>query len=423
MENPFQNALKQLEKANSVLQLQPEFLMIIKNPDRILNVFLPIRMNNGEVKVFEGFRVQYNNARGPYKGGIRYHLKVDLEEVKALSFWMTIKCAVVGIPYGGSKGGIKVDPKNLAPEELERLTRAYVDKIYKEIGPRIDIPAPDVGTSATIMGWFVDEYSKLVGEWTPAVVTGKPTCLGGSQGRTEATGLGGALVLNAAVADFGYEKDKLTVAVQGFGNVGYFVAKFLAEEGYHVAAIADSKGGVVSEKVREARKEVGDFDLDLQALINYKREKGTVEGFPGTHHVTNSEFLELPVDILIPAALENQITKDNAANIKAKIILEMANGPTTPEADEILLSHKVLVVPDVLANAGGVTVSYFEWNQNLSGEAWSKEEVHARLKKIMDQAYRDVAQEADKRHTSLRNAAFVLAVSRIAEAMAAKSGI
>ena len=420
MNNPFENAMSQLQKAIDALNLKSDFAQILQNPEKIITVSLPVTMDSGQIKVFQGYRVQFNCARGPYKGGLRYHPNVDLDEVKALSFWMAIKCAVAGVPFGGGKGGIAVDPKALSVSELERLTRAYVDAIASDIGPRTDVPAPDVNTDPKIMGWFVDEYSKIAGEWTPAVVTGKPIPLGGSEGRTEATGLGGAYVMNTVADDNGFDKRKLTVAIQGYGNVGYYLAKSLAAEGYRIVAISDSKGGVVSDTVREGNIDVTDFGLDLLSLEKYKEEKGVLEGFPGTHFISNEEFLKLPVDILAPSALENQITKDNAHEINAKIILEMANGPTTPEADEILAGKKVIVIPDVLANAGGVTVSYFEWAQNLSGEMWTKDEVHERLRKKMTQAYREVAKEAESRKTNLRTAAFILAVTRIAETIASK---
>ncbi|MBI4363432.1 MAG: Glu/Leu/Phe/Val dehydrogenase, partial [Candidatus Doudnabacteria bacterium] len=396
---------EQLDLAAQTLKLEPDILKLLQKPQRTINVSISIRLDDGSLKVFEGFRVQYNNARGPYKGGLRYHPQVDMNEIKALAFWMAIKNAVVGIPYGGSKGGITVDPKKLSKAELERLSRRFIDLIYKDIGPDVDVPAPDVNTDAEIMGWMVDEYSKLAGKWTPAVITGKPLSLGGSQGREEATGFGGVTIMRDAVTFFKLKKNA-TVAVQGFGNVGFYFAMFAAEAGFKVAAVSDSKGGVYSAK-----------GLDVKKVHEWKIQTGVVKGYPGTVEVTNEKLLELPVDVLVPAALENQIHEKNARKIKAKLIVEMANGPTTPEADKILNRRKIPVIPDVLANSGGVATSYLEWSQNLSGQYLSESEVLKKLEQFMQTAWKNVVTAQKEFDTSFRNAAFILAIRRIAEAI------
>lgn len=403
--SPFRSAMQQLDNAAKVVGLNKEIHSLLKQPTRIINVSIPVKMDNGEVRVFEGLRVQYNDARGPFKGGLRYHPQVDLDEVKALAFWMSIKNAVVNVPYGGGKGGIAVDPKKLSRGELERLSRKFIDLIYKDIGPQVDVPAPDVNTTPEIMGWMVDEYSKLVGKFTPAVITGKPLSMGGSQGREEATGYGGVEVLKQAAAAMKIKKGA-TVAIQGIGNVGSYFAAIAAKEGFKVVAISDSKGGIYNPR-----------GLDIKKVEIYKKETGAVKGYPGTIDVSNEKLLELPVDILVPAALENQIHKDNAKKIKAKLIMEMANGPTTPEADIILHKKGTWVIPDVLSNSGGVATSYLEWTQNLSGYYWSREEVLKKLTAYMVEAWKNVLATKEKHNTDFRNAAFILAISRIAEAM------
>ena len=403
--NPFESAMEQLEIAARTLNLDKEILAVLKKPTRIISVSIPVRLDSGEMKVFDGFRVQYNDARGPFKGGLRFHSQVDMDEVKALAFWMSIKNAVVGVPYGGGKGGIVVDPKKLSKAELEKLSRKFIGLIYKNIGPNVDVPAPDVNTTPEIMGWMVDEYSKLVGKFTPAVITGKPLSLGGSEGREEATGFGGVEVLKQA-AKYARLKKSATVAIQGFGNVGSFFAELAVAAGFKVVAISDSKGGIYNPR-----------GLDIQKLHKHKKETGMLRGFSGTADVTNEKLLELPVDVLVPAALENQIHKGNAKKIKARVILEMANGPTTPEADVLLHKRAVLVIPDVLANSGGVATSYLEWSQNLSGLYWSKEEVLEKLTKYMVEAWKNVFAAREKYKTDFRTAAFVLAINRIAEAM------
>ncbi|MEO8065477.1 MAG: Glu/Leu/Phe/Val dehydrogenase [Candidatus Doudnabacteria bacterium] len=403
--NPFKSAMRQLDNAAKALSLNKEIHTLLKHPARIIEVSIPVRMDNGETKIFVGFRVQYNDARGPFKGGLRYHPKVNMDEVKALAFWMSIKNAVVGVPYGGGKGGIIVDPKKLSVGELERLSRKFIDLIYKDIGPNVDVPAPDVNTTPQIMGWMVDEYSKLVGKFTPAVITGKPLSMGGSQGREEATGFGGVEILKLAAKALKLKKGT-SIAVQGFGNVGSFFAQLAVEAGFRVVALSDSKGGIYNPR-----------GLDIKKIHDHKRERGGLKGFPGTVDVTNEKLLELPVDVLVPAALENQIHKGNAKKIKAKLVLEMANGPTAPEADIILRKKGIWVIPDVLANSGGVATSYLEWSQNLSGNYWSKAEVLKKLTSYMFVAWKGVVSAKEKYHTDFRNAAFILAINRIAQAM------
>lgn len=432
MQNPFENAIAQLEKAIAHLKLSQATIDRISAPEKIISVNFPVKMDSGEEEIFHGFRVQHNNARGPYKGGIRFHPQVDMNEVKALAFWMAIKCAVANIPMGGGKGGVEVDPKKLSAEELERLSRAYVRAIANDIGQLVDVPAPDVNTTPQIMKWMVEEYMKIKskdkGQKSQLSVkekselmgtfTGKPVDFGGSLGRTEATGRGGYHVLLSLLKKLkGTAKngEKLTVAVQGYGNVGYFIAKFLYEEGMRVVALSDSKGAIV---VNNIDKE----SFNPQLVLRCKKEKGALNqcycvgsvcDMRNGKPITNDELLELPVDILVPAALENQITAENAGKIKASVVLEMANGPTTPEADEILHKKGIVVVPDVLANSGGVTVSYFEWEQNLKNEKWSEKQVNDKLKDKMEDAFEVVWKTAKKEKTDLRTAAFIVAIKRI----------
>lgn len=407
--NPFDNMLRELKRAAEILKLDENTLEVLSHPQRILNVFIPVKMDSGKIKVFEGYRVQYNNARGPYKGGIRYHPNVNLDEVKALAAWMTWKCSVVGIPYGGSKGGVIVNPKELSDEELERLSRGYIRAIAEFIGPERDIPAPDVYTNPQTMAWMFDEYSKIKGYNVPGVITGKPLEVFGSKVREMATSLGGKYVLDEFLELTKNEKKPLTVAIQGMGNVGGWIFRLLAQdEKYKIVAVSDSKGGIYSEE---------GLNEKVEEIFEHKKKTSSVINFPGTKKISNEELLELNVDILIPAALEDQITKDNANKIRAKIILEMANGPTTPEADEILDKKKITVIPDILANAGGVTVSYFEWVQNLQNYYWEKDEVKEKLKKVMVQALRDVIEKQKQHKINLRTAAYVLAVERVAKSM------
>ncbi|MCE9517872.1 Glu/Leu/Phe/Val dehydrogenase [Candidatus Nomurabacteria bacterium] len=404
MNNPFQNAMSQLQRANKVKQFSPEFLSRLHQPNRQINIAIPITMDDGTLHIFEGYRVQYNNARGPYKGGIRFHQDTDINEVKALAFWMALKCAVANIPMGGGKGGITVNPKLLSKGELERLSRGWIKLMAPVIGPHTDVPAPDVNTTPEIMSWMVDEYTKITNDTTNAVITGKPIEIGGSEGRGIATGLGG-------VYSFNVIKEKLalpascTIAVQGFGNVGGHAAEILAEQGHKIVALSDSKGAIYSEG-----------GLDIKMVNEYKKANGHIEGFPNSRTITNAELLEIQCDVLIPAALENQITQDNANNIKAKLIVELANGPTTPEADDILLARGIPLVPDILANAGGVTVSTFEWEQNIKGEHWAEVDVLGKLKKIMEEETNLVYERSKELNTDMRRSAFIIALERIEQA-------
>ena len=402
--NPFENALQQLNRANSVQSFNPEFLKRFDNPNREVRISIPVTMDDGHLEIFEGYRVQYNNARGPYKGGIRFHQDTDINEVKALAFWMTLKCAVVDIPMGGGKGGITVDPKKLSKVELEKLSRGWIKGMAQVIGPHIDVPAPDVNTTPEIMSWMVDEYEKITGDKTGAVITGKPIENGGSEGRGVATGLGGFYVFNNL-----REKLELpsscTVVIQGFGNVGGHAADIFTNNGHKVIALSDSKGAIYKED-----------GFVISEVNNYKKEHGTIVGFEGSKTITNDELLELECDVLIPSALENQITEKNANNIKAKVVIELANGPTTTLADDILFSKGIAVIPDILANAGGVTVSTFEWEQNLKNEHWSEEQVLEKLKTIMDTQSDIVFEKSKSLHTDVRRAAFIVALERIEKA-------
>jgi glutamate dehydrogenase/leucine dehydrogenase len=404
--NPWDNALKQLDAAASLMHLDEGMHEILKTPKRVLTVSIPVRMDDGRVKVFIGHRVQHNDARGPFKGGIRYHPAVTLDEVKALAMWMTWKCAIVDVPFGGGKGGIVCDPKSMSEAELERLTRRYAYMISDIVGPYVDIPAPDVYTSPREMAWFMDTYSALKGSITPAVITGKPINIGGSQGRTEATGLGTAICAREAAKKLGLNLNGSKVVIQGFGNAGTFAARFLKNMKANIIAVSDSKGGVYNED-----------GLDVEELIAYKQRNGAVKGFPNSKEISNKELLELECDILVPAAYENQITHENASNIKAKVIVEAANGPTTPEADDILFKRGRLIVPDILANAGGVTVSYFEWVQNLTRDYWSYEKVTSMLEDKMVNAFNSVYKTAEEYKVDMRKGSMVLAVSRVVDAI------
>jgi glutamate dehydrogenase/leucine dehydrogenase len=404
--NAYDNALRQLEKAAKFIKLDKEVITKLSVPENVAMAGLPVKMDDGSLQIFQGYRVQYNSARGPYKGGIRFHPQVDLDEVKALAFWMTIKCAVVDIPMGGGKGGVVVNPKTLSRAELEKLARAWIRGFRNIIGPDKDIPAPDVYTNPQIMAWMADEYSQLVGKPSLGVVTGKPLEFGGSKGRESATAMGGFYILQEAVKEQGLEPKKLKVAIQGFGNAGSIMAKLLYDAGYKVVALADSKGIIYNSR---------GFNVDK--VIEHKQSKKSIKTFAGAKKISIEEFFSLKADVLVPAALENQITKDNAVNIQTKFVVELANGPTTPEADEILYNNEVMVIPDVLANAGGVTVSYFEWLQNTSHNYWSAEEVDNELKERMIPAWRAIAQAAEEHKTDLRTAAFVVALDRLAKAI------
>ena len=405
--NPFETAKRQVDIVADILKLPKGTREMLKHPKRELTVNFPVRMDDGSYNVFTGYRVQYNMARGPTKGGIRYHPNVTLDEVRALSAWMTWKCAVVNLPYGGGKGGIICDPKHMSRGELERLTRRYASEISPIIGPEMDIPAPDVYTDAQTMAWIMDTYSMQKGYSVPGVVTGKPLALGGSEGRGQATGRGCAYVIREAAPHAGVKVHGGSVAVQGFGNAGSVAANILHDEQQaKIVAVSDSKGGVYNP--------AGFNPHDVE---EHKAKTGSVVGFAGAKSVSNEELLELPVDILVPAALENQITKRNADKIQAKIVAEAANGPTLPEADDVLFQKKITVLPDILANAGGVTVSYFEWAQDIQGYFWELADVNRRLERVMTQSYNEVHQTAEKHHVHNRTAAYVLAIQRVVDAI------
>ncbi len=435
MSNQFKDSLLRLREASKYVDIDPRILESLSRPQKEITFELKLRLDSGKVKKIKGYRVQYNNWLGPYKGGLRYHESVEMNEVRALAFWMMIKNALVDIPFGGGKGGIVVDPKTLSKKELEKLTREFARKLIPFIGPKIDVPAPDVNTNSTIMDWIVDEYlkevksvfqtasgrtklkvqSELTESQLSAVVTGKSLGNGGSLGREEATGMGGFFVLEELIKKLGWKKP-LTVAIQGFGNVGSNIAAILNNNGYKIVALADIKGGVYDSKLTG-------FNIDLVRVC--RLEKGMLAGCycigsvcdlapKNDGVITNEQLLELPVDILIPAALENVITEKNAKNIKAKIVFEMANGPTTTKADEILSKKGIMVVPDVLCNSGGVTVSYFEWYQNMYGEKWSLEKVNEKLKEKMTKAFEQVWKIHQEKKVTLRTAAYISALQRLA---------
>jgi glutamate dehydrogenase (NAD(P)+) len=403
--NPFRIAQMQFDMAAEYLKLDAGLRQILRTPKRIMEVSIPVKMDNGQTKVFTGFRVQHNVSRGPAKGGLRYHPNVTLDEVKALAAWMTWKTATVNLPYGGAKGGIICDPKRMSKGELERMTRRYAAEIQPIIGPEVDIPAPDVYTDAQTMAWIMDTYAMTVGHASPGVVTGKPVSIGGSEGRTDATGRGVLYVVEEACKVKKINLRGATVAIQGFGNVGSAVARLFAEKKAKIVAISDSRGGVHNPR-----------GIDPLRALRYKERSGTVVGMPGASRISNDELLALKCDILIPAALENAITLHNADQIKAKIVAEAGNGPTTPHADEILSRKGVFVIPDILANAGGVTVSYFEWAQDLQGFFWQVQEVNSKLEFVMRRAFNDVHETMRKFHVYPRAAAYILAVGRVADA-------
>jgi glutamate dehydrogenase (NAD(P)+) len=404
--NAWEVAQSQFDLAAERLNLDPGMRLVLREPRREFTVHFPVHMDDGSVQVFTGYRVQHNLGRGPAKGGIRYHQDVSLDEVKALAMWMTWKCAVVGIPYGGGKGGVIVDPKQLSQKELEGLTRRFFTEIEVLVGPEKDIPAPDVNTNAQIMAWMMDTYSMHAGHTVPGVVTGKPISLGGSEGRTEATARGTVFCIIEAARHRGLVLNKTRVSIQGFGNAGSIAARLISNEGATVVAVSDSTGGIHAPD-----------GLDINRVINWKAEHGTVQGFPGATDITNEEVLEVDCEILIPAALENQITARNAGNIKAGLIAEAANGPTTPEADEILFKAGKFMIPDILCNAGGVTVSYFEWVQDLNRDHWSEAVVNEKLREIMVKAFSEVLAVARREQCNMRTAAYLLAVKRVADAM------
>lgn len=405
--NPFDNFVAVMDKAAGVMGISEEDYLTFKYPERELKVALPVRMDDGSLKVFEGFRIQHNTLRGPAKGGVRYHQNVNVDEVRALSAWMTFKCAVAAIPYGGGKGGIVCRPREMSKGELERLTRTYIDKISAIISPNTDIPAPDVGTNAQTMDWMVDEYSKLKGESVYGIVTGKSIEIGGSKGRNEATGRGVCFVTLEMMKKYNMKPEDCKIVIQGMGNVGSISAKLLAEEGAKIIAVSDVSCAIYNEN-----------GLDIAGIYKYLDSgKNLLDGYTGDcKRITNAELLELPCDILIPAALENQITAENADRIKAKIVIEAANGPTSVEADEILNKKGVKVLPDILSNSGGVIVSYFEWVQNLQNFYWEEDDVNAKLKRQIVGAFNDVFDAREKYDCTFRVAAYIVALNRLVTA-------
>lgn len=418
------STLARLQEAARLLNLEEKYFVILERPDRYLEISLPVKMDNGSLKVFRGFRVQYNNARGPYKGGIRYHKTVNLDEVKNLALLMAVKCAVADLPYGGAKGGVVVDPRILSAGELERLSRLYIQKIYPLIGDHIDIAAPDVNTNSQIMAWMTDEYSRLAGKFTPGIITGKPLELGGSKGRTQATGYGGLYILQEALKLYAKKlrlaSKEIKVTVQGFGNVGYYFAEAAANARMNVAGLADSKGAILGEK------------LDPQSILKVKQETGNLAGVycKGSvcdaiahRKVSGKDFLIAKTDVLVLAALENAIDKKIAKKIQAKVVLELGNGAIAADAEKILARRKILVLPDILTNAGGVIVSYFEWIQNLQGFYWEEALVLARLKKQLMAAFAAVLEKQKCHGVDFRLAAYVLALERIAAALKSRGGV
>jgi glutamate dehydrogenase/leucine dehydrogenase len=405
MTNPFETAKEQLDAAAKIAKFDADKVERLKNPDRYVEVSIPVRMDDNGQRIFTGFRSQHNNARGPYKGGVRYHQNVSLDEIRAFSFWMSFKNAVVDIPFGGGKGGIIFDPHKVSEAELERISRGYVQKIYRLLGPEFDVPAPDVNTNGKIMGWFLDEYEQLTGSKAPATFTGKTLEDGGSEGRTEATGFGGGYVLKQAIAK-GLVGDQKTIAIQGFGNVATYLAEAVKDMGFKIVALSDSKGGIYKEE-----------GIDVVAAEQHKKQTGALKGLEGTKNISNEELLELDVAVLVPAALENALNADNAGNIKANLILEMANGPTTPEADQVFAQKGIAVIPDILGNSGGVCTSYYEWYQNMHNEKWSKEDVLKKLETQMTAAFNAVWEQKQKYDTTFRNAAYIVAGQRIIGAM------
>jgi len=413
--NFFFQTQKQFKEIAKFLNLESEVVQQLKEPQRILKFQIPVRMDNGKIKVFFGFRSQHNNSLGPYKGGIRYHPNVSEDGIKALSILMTWKCSLTGLPFGGAKGGVIVNPLELSKNELERLSRGYVDKVFPLIGPDIDVPAPDVNTNPQIMAWMVDEYSKLKGEDSPAAFTGKPKDLWGIKGRKEATGYGGVFILEQLSKIFDLKPEKTTLAIQGFGNVGYHFAYFAFQKGYKIVALSEVERGIY---VKEG--------LNPEETLKCKEEKGKIAGCYCVGSVCNSSFgqkisneelLEMPVDILVPAAVENVITKENASKIKAKYIIEMANGPITPEALDILEKRKIVSVPDFLANSGGVVASYFEWLQSREKKRWQKEKVLRELSANLEKAFDKVWNLSKKENINLTKAAYIIAIKRVVEAM------
>lgn len=409
MKSLFEDALRRVDEAAEKLNLDRNIYKILRKPKKQVIVSIPVEMDDGSVEVFEGYRVHYNVAMGPGKGGIRFHPNVTLDEVKTLAMWMTWKCAVVNIPFGGAKGGVAVDPQKLSVKELERLTRRYTAEIIDLIGPELDVPAPDVNTNPQVMAWIADTYSMHMGKTVTSVVTGKPVFLGGSRGRKEATGRGIMIIAKEAGDVYGIPLKNATVAIQGFGNVGSVAAKLIAAQGAKVVALSDVNGGIYNKN-----------GIDVNAALRKVKETGTIVNLEGTEPITNKQLLELDVDFLVPAALENQITEENAPNIKAKVIVEGANGPTTTEADKILNEKGVILIPDILSNAGGVTVSYFEWVQDRDGYFWKESVVNDRLEEVMTDAFNDVYQMSQKYKVPMRLASYMVAVKRVADVTKAR---
>ena len=414
MNNPFENAMQQLQNAADVVGVDENVLSLLQKPQRIHEIAIPVKMDNGKLKTFRGYRVQYNNARGPYKGGIRFHPAVDIDEVKALSFWMAIKCAVVGLPYGGAKGGVEVNPKELSKRELQELSRGYVRGFYLEIGPKIDIPAPDVYTNEQIMGWMMDQYSLLKGYTSPGSFTGKPVEIGGITARASATARGGFVLLERMMKKLNKKSEEVRVVVQGFGNAGYTFACLAYDAGYKIVGVSDSRGAIVSKNGNS---------INQYEVFKRKQDKGVIYCDKSVYDMdeytaaSNEELLIADCDVLVPAAIENQITSKNADDVKATTIIELANGPTTPDADDILYKKGVIVIPDVLANAGGVTVSYFEWLQNIQNTTWSESETNRKLAEIMATSYESVHEKVQEHKIDYRKASFILAIERITKAM------
>jgi glutamate dehydrogenase/leucine dehydrogenase len=406
--NPYEGVIKNLHKVGDLIQLDAHIVELLARPQNIVEFSIPVKMDSGEVNIYQGYRVQHNDARGPYKGGIRFHPQVDLNEVKALAFWMSLKSALVDIPYGGAKGGITVDPKTLTHDELEKLSRGYVRAVKDNIGPDRDIPAPDVNTNGQIMAYMMDEYSHLSGKYEPASFTGKPVGAGGMPDRESATGQGGAYVIEEYLKSLPKKKGEYTIAIQGFGNVGQFFAEVIYYMGspFKIVAISDSRSTVFCKE-----------GIDVPFLISHKKETGSVSGYDKYETLKTEDVLGLDVDILVPAALEGAITSQNAEKVKAGIILELANGPLTVEADEILDKKKVVVLPDILANSGGVIVSYFEWIQGRTGDSWDSGMVQSKLRRKLVTTLGEVSKTAEEYKVSLRDAAYILAISRIAEAI------
>jgi len=403
----FESGQAQLDEVASILNLEPGIHAILREPMRELHVSIPVRMDNGNVKIFKGFRIHYNNALGPCKGGIRFHPDETIDTIRSLAAWMTWKCAVAGIPLGGGKGGVICDTKEMSSGEVERLSRGYIDAIWQFIGPEMDVPAPDVYTNPQIMAWMMDEYSKLKGYNCPGVITGKPIAIGGSLGRGDATARGAMFTIIEAAKHLNVDLATATVAVQGYGNAGSYIAILMNDIlGSKIVAVSDSKGGIYNKQ-----------GLDPHKVFQHKAETGSVINFPEAENISNEELLELEVTVLCPSALENVITERNASKIKAKVVAALANGPITPEADEVLADNGVFVIPDFLCDAGGVTVSYFEGVQNAYNYYWDEEEVHERLGKKMTRAFQDVLSESLKRRVSMRVAAYIVAVARVVEAM------